>query len=81
MAYDDDYPPIQDTGAIQDAMERLNGRSKEELFDALAEATREERAAGNLDKTRMDEIYAKLSPMLTESQRQKMQEVLERLKE
>ena len=81
MANEDQYSPIQDTAAIQETMEQLSGRSKEELFDALAAATREERAAGNLDNTRMDEIYEKLSPMLTQTQRQKMQQVLERLKE
>ena len=81
MDQDSNYPPVQDRAAIQEAMEKLNGKSKSELFDALAQATREEREAGTMDNTRMDEIYEKLSPMLSESQRARMREILARLKE
>ena len=69
------------TPELTEAVEQLKGKSRSELFDALQSATEAERAAGNLDNTRMDEIYEKLSPMLSEAQREKMRQVLSRLKE
>lgn len=76
-----EYPPIQDKEAISEAVEQLSGKSREELFDCLKEATRQEKEAGNMDNLRMDEIYQKLSPYLSDAQRAKMQEVLAKLKE
>ena len=70
-----------DATDVAEAVSELKGKSQSELFDALKSATAEERAAGNLDNTRMDGIYEMLSPVLTESQREKMRQVLARLKE
>ena len=69
-----------DEAAVRDAVDSLRGKSQPELFDALRSATQQARAAGDLDNTRMDDIYEKLAPMLTEAQRRKMREVIARLK-
>ncbi|GEM_PF-2054386 len=68
-------------GDVREVVDRYGGRSEAELFDALKQATDAERAAGRLDDTRMEAIYEKLAPMLTERQREKMKEVIRRLKE
>jgi RecA/RadA recombinase len=72
---------VSEEDMIREAIDARSGRSKAELLDELAELTRQERDAGRMDNMVMDDIYEKLSPMLTEQQRQKMQQVLSRLKE
>ena len=65
-------------------MERfLNQRkdsSEDALMDELKRMTREQEQTGEMSPTRMEEIYATLSPFLSESQREKMREVIRRLK-
>ena len=65
-------------------MERfLNERQncgEDALMDELRRMTLEQEQAGEMSPTRMEEIYAVLSPFLSERQREKMQEVIRRLK-
>ena len=65
-------------------MERfLNQRkdsSEDALMDELKRMTREQEQTGEMSPTRMEEIYATLSPFLSESQREKMREVIRRLR-
>ena len=65
-------------------MERfLNARQnsgEEELVDELKRMTREQEQRGQMSSTRMEEIYDTLSPFLSERQREKMREVIRRLK-
>ena len=51
------------------------------LLDELRRMTREQEQAGEMSPTRMEEIYRSLSPFLSEAQREKMREVIRRLKE
>ena len=51
------------------------------LLDELKRMTREQEQAGEMSPTRMEEIYRSLSPFLSEAQREKMREVIRRLKE
>ena len=60
--------------------ERQNS-GEDALMDELKRMTREQEQAGEMNSTRMEEIYATLSPFLSESQREKMREVIRRLKE
>jgi hypothetical protein len=60
--------------------ERRNS-GEEALMDELKRMTREQEQAGQMPPTRMEEIYQTLSPFLTERQREKMREVIRRLKE
>ena len=66
-------------------MERfLNERQnsgEDALMDELKRMTREQEQSGEMSPTRMEEIYSTLSPFLTEHQREKMREVIRRLKE
>ena len=50
-------------------------------MDELKRMTKEQEQAGEMSPTRMEEIYQTLSPFLTEKQREKMREVIRRLKE
>lgn len=55
--------------------------SEDALMAELKRMTREQEQRGEMSPTRMEEIYATLSPFLSESQREKMREVIRRLKE
>lgn len=66
---------------LNEAYEAYRGKSENELFDTLRGMTDAERASGNMDDTKLDEIYRLLSPMLSEAQRSKMEQVLKRLKQ
>lgn len=73
--------PSDAGGTLQETVAQYAGKSREELFDTLKNVTEQERAAGGINNTKMDDIYEKLSPFLTDAQRERMQEVLRRLKE
>ena len=61
-------------------LERRNS-DEDALMDELRHMTKEQEQAGQMPATRMEEIYQTLSPFLTEKQREKMREVIRRLKE
>ena len=69
----------------QEEMERFltarKGSNEDALMEELKRMTREQEQAGEMSPTRMEEIYSTLSPFLSESQREKMREVIRRLKE
>jgi hypothetical protein len=54
--------------------------TEEALMAELTRMTREQEQAGEMSPTRMEEIYSTLSPFLSERQREKMREVIRRLK-
>lgn len=66
---------------MQRFVQAREGQSEDALMEELGAMTRQQRAAGELSDTKMEEIYRLLSPVLTEKQRQKMQQVISRLKE
>ncbi len=59
--------------------ERQNS-TEDGLMDELKRMTREQEQTGEMSPTRMEEIYDTLSPFLSERQREKMREVIRRLK-
>ena len=65
---------------INDALNTYRNKSEAELMDTLTAMTDEERKNGNMDDTKLDEIYQMLYPMLSDAQRLKMEQVLGRLK-
>lgn len=65
---------------INDALNTYRNKSEAELMDTLQAMTDEERKSGNMDDTKLDEIYQMLYPMLNDAQRRKMEQVLGRLK-
>ena len=54
--------------------------SEDALMAELAQMTRAQAQTGEMIPTRMEEIYDTLSPFLSERQREKMREVIRRLK-
>ena len=59
--------------------EQYKKQSNDELMDTLIRLTAEQKQSGEMSESRMEEIYRMLSPMLTESQRARMREIIDRL--
>ena len=62
-------------------MQQRQNSGEDALMDELKRMTKEQEQAGQMSPTRMEEIYQTLSPFLTDRQREKMREVIRRLKE
>ncbi len=62
-------------------LQERQSSGEDALMDELKRMTKEQEQTGEMSPTRMEEIYATLSPFLTEKQREKMREVIRRLKE
>ncbi len=61
-------------------LQERQSSTEDALMDELKRMTREQEQTGEMSPTRMEEIYATLSPFLSEAQRAKMREVIRRLK-
>lgn len=61
-------------------MEERSGRTEEELMEELQAMTRSQQDRGELNETKMEEIYRLLSPMLSEKQKDKFRQVIARLR-
>lgn len=57
----------------------LRGQSSDELMKTLLQMTAAQKQTGELNESKMEEIYRLLSPFLSESQRARMQEIIARL--
>ena len=57
----------------------LRGQSSDELMKTLLQMTAAQKQTGELNETKMEEIYRMLSPFLSEAQRTRMQEIIARL--
>ena len=62
-------------------LQQRQNSGEDALLDELKRMTKEQEQAGQMSPTRMEEIYQTLSPFLTDRQREKMREVIRRLKE
>ena len=62
-------------------IQQRQNSGEDALMDELKRMTKEQEQAGEMSPTRMEEIYQTLSPFLTDRQREKMREVIRRLKE
>ena len=62
-------------------LNRRQNSGEDALMDELRRMTREQEQTGEMSPTRMEEIYDTLSPFLSERQKEKMKEVIRRLKE
>ena len=61
-------------------LQERQSSGEDELMEELKRMTREQEQRGQMSSTRMEEIYDTLSPFLSERQREKMREVIRRLK-
>ena len=62
-------------------LQERQSSGEDALMDELKRMTKEQEQTGEMSPTRMEEIYATLSPFLTDRQREKMREVIRRLRE
>ena len=66
---------------MEQFLQERQSSGEDALMDELKRMTKEQEQAGEMSPTRMEEIYQTLSPFLTDRQREKMREVIRRLKE
>ena len=59
--------------------EAYRGKTSDELMETLLRLTAEQKQTGEMSEGKMEEIYRMLSPMLSESQRARMREIIDRL--
>ncbi len=65
---------------VKNVVEYYQGKSEPDLLAELQAMISKERAAGNMSNARMDSLAAMIAPMLDPAQRQRMQAILEQLK-
>ena len=65
---------------IRSAVEQLSGKDEASLMGELRDLTQSQRQTGELNDSKLDEIYAMLAPALTQAQKKKMEQVIARLK-
>ncbi len=70
----------EDLGRLQSVLGQYEGKSENELMSELANMTRKNKEEGKLDNNRLMEMSQKIAPMLDDTQRDKMQTILEQLK-
>jgi hypothetical protein len=64
---------------INEQYETYRNQTSDELMETLLRLTAEQKQTGEMSEGRMEEIYRMLSPMLSESQRARMREIIARL--
>ena len=64
---------------INDQYETYRNKSSDELMETLFRLTAEQKQTGEMSEGKMEEIYRMLAPMLSESQKARMREIIARL--
>jgi hypothetical protein len=64
---------------INEQYESYRNKTSDELMETLVKLTAEQKSSGEMSESKMEEIYRMLSPMLSESQKAKMREIITRL--
>lgn len=64
---------------LNDQLKTYRMQSSDELMETLLQLTAEQKRNGEMSESKMEEIYRMLSPMLSESQKARMREIIERL--
>lgn len=59
--------------------EAYRNQTGDELMETLLRLTAEQKSSGEMSESKMEEIYRMLSPMLSESQKARMREIIARL--
>ena len=59
--------------------EAYRNQTSDELMETLLRLTAEQKQTGEMTERKMEEIYRMLSPMLSESQKARMREIIARL--
>ena len=64
---------------INEQYETYRNKSGDELMETLFRLTAEQKQTGEMSEGKMEEIYRMLAPMLSESQKARMREIIARL--
>jgi hypothetical protein len=64
---------------INEQYETYRNKSSDELMETLLKLTAEQKQTGEMTEGKMEEIYRMLAPMLSESQKARMREIIARL--
>ncbi|MBQ6234849.1 MAG: hypothetical protein IJK54_02955 [Clostridia bacterium] len=64
---------------INEQYETYRNKSGDELMETLIRLTAEQKQTGEMSEGKMEEIYRMLAPMLSESQKARMREIIARL--
>lgn len=64
---------------LNDQYESYRGKSGDELMQTLLKLTAEQKQTDELNESKMEEIYRLLAPMLSERQKARMREIIDRL--
>ena len=64
---------------LNDQYESYRGKSGDELMQTLLKLTAEQKQTGEMSESKMEEIYRMLAPMLSERQKARMREIIDRL--
>ncbi len=65
---------------VKSVVDYYQGKSEPDLLAELQAMVSKERAAGNMSNARMDSFASMIAPMLDPAQQQRMQAILEQLK-
>ena len=66
--------------AMKNTAAKYKGRSEGELMRELKQTVQKDKAAGTLTDKKMENFEKKISPMLNEQQRKKLEEIIKELK-
>lgn len=64
---------------LNDQYESYRGKTSDELMETLLKLTAEQKQTGEMSESKMEEIYRMLAPMLSERQKARMREIIDRL--
>ncbi|MBR6039273.1 MAG: hypothetical protein IKP38_02170 [Clostridia bacterium] len=64
---------------INEQYETYRNKPRDELMETLLRLTAEQKQTGEMSEGKMEEIYRMLAPMLSESQKARMREIIARL--
>ncbi len=64
---------------INEQYETYRNKTGDELMETLVKLTAEQKRTGEMSESKMEEIYRMLAPMLSEHQRARMREIIDRL--
>ena len=64
---------------LNDQYESYRNQTGDELMATLLKLTADQKQSGELSESKMEEIYRMLAPMLSERQRARMREIIDRL--
>jgi hypothetical protein len=64
---------------INEQYEAYRNKTGDELMETLIRLTAEQKRNGEMSESKMEEIYRMLAPMLSEHQKARMREIIDRL--